>query len=127
VTSDPIANAVRRIREGQRQLNKRLRDVARRAADQLANRPEVLRVILFGSVATETADALSDIDLAVIAALPESLSPAERSRRVLSWITMDRDVDIITYTPDEFVRLATESEAVRHEIVEKGVVLFERP
>lgn len=121
-----MAAAVRRIKDSQHQQNQLLWEAARQLARKLAQRPEVSRVILFGSVAANSADALSDIDLAVVANVPEHLPPGERSRAMLTSITADHDVDIIVYTPNEFSLLAREPGPVRREIVEKGVVLFER-
>jgi uncharacterized protein len=47
-------------------LRAKLMAAARRAAEALARRSDLRRVVLFGSVATGTADERSDIDLAVV-------------------------------------------------------------
>jgi len=91
----------------------------------LIERVQPEKVVLFGSYATGTATAESDIDLLVILESDlrrdrrqEAVSQALRPRRV--------PVDILAYTPAEVQRcLETPSSFVRH-ILTTGKVLYDR-
>lgn len=81
-----------------------------------------LAVILFGSVARGDATTDSDVDLAVLA-------PAGWTGRTDLEDTvrahLGNDCDILTFTPEEFARLATNGdEPVVHDILTDGVVLL---
>ena len=84
------------------------------------------KIYLFGSVASETSDAQSDIDLIVVA--PSNERPLERRmelRRML--IEYDRRIglDLLVYTPDEFDMLAKEPSSFISSAVKGGVKVYD--
>ena len=89
------------------------------AIDQLAAalglRPEVRRVILFGSRAVGDADERSDIDLAVDA-------PHASDAQWLALSALADDAE--TLLPIDLVWLQTASPALRQEIETHGIVLY---
>lgn len=82
---------------------------------------DVSAVIVFGSVARGSAGPTSDIDLAVIARSDwdqrSQLEDAVRTR-------LGNDCDVLSVTPTEFSRLATEGEPVIAAILADGVPLI---
>ncbi|MBI2987473.1 MAG: nucleotidyltransferase domain-containing protein [Deltaproteobacteria bacterium] len=87
-------------------------------------RPE--RIILFGSLADHSPDAVhqwSDIDLAIVKSTPASF--LDRIREVMDLLQPRVGLNAIVYTPEEFNRAEQEGHFfVRGEILKKGQVLF---
>ncbi|MCS6950911.1 MAG: nucleotidyltransferase domain-containing protein [Armatimonadota bacterium] len=83
------------------------------------------RILLFGSLATGNIEEWSDVDLVIIQ--ETNLRFLDRTREMLRLLNPRVSVDILVYTPEEFERLLQERPFVRHEIWEKGKVLYERP
>ncbi len=94
--------------------NERLQREVIRVASR---RPEVERVILFGSRARGDADARSDVDLAVDA-------PGASRRQ---WLELAFDLEeLATLVPVQAVRLGEVSAALRERILSEGEVWYVR-
>ena len=90
----------------------------------LGNRPDVERVIVFGSYITGEMHAWSDLDLVIIQHTDSPfLRRLHQMRDLLHPIV---GTDLIVYTPAEFERLGNERAFVRDEILGKGKVVYER-
>jgi predicted nucleotidyltransferase len=83
------------------------------------------RILLFGSLVNGDVEEWSDIDLVVVK--ETQLRFLDRTREILRLLNPRVGVDILVYTPEEFDKLVQQRTFVRHEIVEKGKVLYERP
>jgi predicted nucleotidyltransferase len=80
------------------------------------------KIILFGSFAREEADRFSDIDIIIVYRTPKRF--LDRLEELYRHWNIDRAVDILAYTPEEYEALLQESDFVR-EAVEKGRVVYE--
>jgi predicted nucleotidyltransferase len=83
------------------------------------------RAVVFGSWARGTADGFSDIDLAVV--IDTTLPPLERGhllRRLVEALPVG--VDLLVYTPAEFVRGLEERFGVFDAIAREGVAIYAR-
>ncbi|RDI95187.1 nucleotidyltransferase domain-containing protein [Meiothermus sp. QL-1] len=95
----------------------------RGAAEALGERPEVLAVVLFGSLAQGQATAMSDADLLV---LLES-SPLDFSERLLLYRPQGvRGVEVFPYTLEEAHRGLREGWGMVRPALLSGLPLFER-
>ncbi len=95
----------------------------RRGALALGERPEVLAVVLFGSLARGEATAMSDADLLVL--LSDTPWPFEER----FWRYRPpgvRRVEVLAYTWAEAGRMAREGLGPIRAALEEGVVLFDR-
>ena len=87
-------------------------------------RPEVLRVILFGSVARGDAVPGSDVDLLVVL--------AHNDKPFLDRIALYKPegvplgVDVFPYTEGELDRMLAEGHSLVRQAMAEGIVLFER-
>ena len=90
----------------------------------LRNRPEVERVIVFGSYITGEMHAWSDLDLVIIQRTNDSF--LQRSHRMRDLLQPTVGTDLFVYTPNEFAYLIRERAFVRDEIVNKGQLVYER-
>jgi predicted nucleotidyltransferase len=89
---------------------------------RLRTRPEVHRVILFGSYAAGRRDLFTDLDLLVVM---DSAEPfVTRTAALYRDLAPRVDVDLLVYTPDEFERLRHGGFVRR--AIETGTVLHER-
>jgi len=83
-----------------------------------AAQPEVKRAIVFGSRARDDAEKRSDVDLAIEA-------PEATARQWLDlWYSLREESDTLLVV--DVVRLEEASAELRHEILSKGEVLYER-
>jgi predicted nucleotidyltransferase len=80
------------------------------------------KIILFGSVARKEADHFSDIDIIIV--YPTKKRFLDRLEELYQNWNIDRAVDILAYTPEEYEDLLKESDFIR-EAVEKGRVIYE--
>jgi predicted nucleotidyltransferase len=80
------------------------------------------KIILFGSVARKEADLYSDIDIIIVYQTQKRF--LDRLEELYRHWNIDRAVDILAYTPEEYEVLLKESDFVR-EAVEKGRVIYE--
>jgi len=82
------------------------------------------RIILFGSLNQAEISEWSDVDLVVV---QETKQPfLKRVREAMLLLQPKVGVDLLIYTPEEFVELSRERRFVREEIVKKGKLLYER-
>lgn len=90
----------------------------------LGKRPDVDRVIVFGSYVTGDIHAWSDLDLVII---QQTDSPfLHRLHQMRDLLRPIVGTDLIVYTPKEFQSLIYERAFIRDEIVNKGKVVYER-
>lgn len=88
----------------------------------LSAKPEVERIVLFGSYGAGRRDLFTDLDLLVV--MSSDLDFVSRTAQVYSQIAVAVDLDLLIYTPEEF-------EEQRHKgfvrkILETGRVLYEK-
>lgn len=95
----------------------------RKAAEALGKRPEVLAVVLFGSLARGQATAMSDADLLV---LLESSPLAFSERLPLYRPEGVRGVEVFPYTLEEARRSLQEGWGMVRPALLSGIPLFER-
>jgi predicted nucleotidyltransferase len=88
-------------------------------------RAGVAKAVVFGSYARGTADAYSDLDLAVV--LTTSLPRLERHRLLDEvYQAVPIGLDLLVFTPEEFERGRARRLGVFDRIVEEGVTIYER-
>jgi|GEM_PF-346904 len=104
-----------------------LERVLRALPQVFATLQEVERVWLVGSAARGRRDLFTDIDLIVV--LRSTDDPPTRTarlyERVASLLTLDVDIDMLTYTPEEFAQ-ARQWGFLRRAL-EGGRIIYERP
>lgn len=66
----------------------------------LSSKPEIEKVILFGSYVREKADLFTDLDIAVI--MKSDKPFLERCAMLRKELMVDVDLDLLVYTPDEW-------------------------
>ncbi len=79
------------------------------------------RIYLFGSHARGEADEDSDVDLVVI--MDTELPFFERLRQVAACFDRAWAVDLLVYTPDEFLTMREHGNAFVEMVLDEGVVL----
>ena len=91
------------------------------------------KIILFGSVATGTANDSSDLDIAVILnkeSLPEDYDEKLENkilvRNAILDISFEVPFDLLVYTTMEFEKLKINNKPFYSEIVDKGKVVYEK-
>lgn len=82
------------------------------------------QVYIFGSMATGAIGEWSDLDLVIIKRTEKRF--LDRTREIIELLRPQVGVDILVYTPEEFVHLRQERAFVRDEIVGKGKLIYER-
>jgi predicted nucleotidyltransferase len=98
--------------------------------DAVLRHVDPLLVVLFGSQATGTAHAGSDVDLLVIDT--QGFGPARSRRRLIGAIRRAippyrSPVDVLLFDADEMRRWRNTTNHVIARALEEGVVLYERP
>lgn len=88
----------------------------------LRQKPEVRRVVLFGSYAAGRRDLRTDLDLLVVMESSEDF--VTRTARLHTELHSGVDMDLLVYTPEEFERVK-ERGFVRRAL-QTGVVLYEK-
>ncbi|NOX53094.1 MAG: nucleotidyltransferase domain-containing protein [Planctomycetes bacterium] len=92
--------------------------------------PEIIRryrpqkLILFGSRALGTANEDSDLDVIVVAERFEGIPFLRRMPMLLRQTTLEKHVDYLCYTPEEFDRVRTSS-AIVAAALQEGIVLID--
>jgi predicted nucleotidyltransferase len=82
------------------------------------------RIVVFGSFATGCIGEWSDLDVVVI--LDTNLPFLERVRLILRQVSPKVTMDVVVYTPAEWMDLKKTRPFVRDEIVAKGKIVYER-
>lgn len=90
----------------------------------LAKEENPEKIIVFGSLATGEVKEWSDIDLVVVT--HTDLPFLKRIRQIRKLLQPEVGVDILCYTPDEFLQLCQERLFFQEEILGKGKILYER-
>ena len=90
----------------------------------LVGRPEVDRIIVFGSMAAGPMHSWSDIDLVIVQRT--ELPFLQRIHEVRRLLRPRVGTDILIYTPDEFERLCRERPFFQSEILGRGRVVYDR-
>jgi len=90
----------------------------------LVGRPEVDRIIVFGSMAAGPMHSWSDIDLVIVQRT--ELPFLQRIHEVRRLLRPRVGTDILIYTPDEFESLCRERPFFQSEILGRGRVVYDR-
>lgn len=103
-------------------MNTKLRkDIASIASQLIAYyKPE--KIILFGSAAGDEATEESDIDLFIVTKTP--LPYYQRMTEVRNVLQIDRPLDVIVMTPEEFSRAQVERRLFIRQILKEGNILY---
>ncbi len=94
-------------------------------AQQIAARFQPERIILFGSHAYGQPHPGSDVDMLVVMETP--LKEAEQAARICQRIDYHFGLDLIVRTPATLRRRLALGDSFLREIVDQGIVLYERP
>jgi predicted nucleotidyltransferase len=100
-------------------------DEARELARRVAERFQPDKIILFGSLAAGYAESGSDIDLLVVMDCP--YRPVEQAVAIRRFLDYARPLDVIVRTPAELERRLALGDWFLREVMEQGIVLYERP
>lgn len=102
-------------------LKRKIRAAAKKIAEKI--HPE--KIILFGSYAYGKPNSDSDVDFLVI--MRSKLRPVERARRISTIFNpYPFPMDILVRTPQEIRKRISMGDFFIQEIIEKGVVLYEK-
>lgn len=82
------------------------------------------KIIVFGSWARGEEDAYSDIDLIII--LKSNKRFLDRLTDLYEIWPLDRSVDILAYTPEEFNNMLADDNPLLTQAVNEGVIIYER-
>jgi len=110
------------LQEKRAAYSQALDDALDRILDQLADMPEVEKVILFGSYAAGRRDLFTDLDLLVV--MKTDQGPVQRTVELYRHLQIDVDADLLVYTPEELAR-QQESGFIRHALA-TGRVIYEK-
>lgn len=81
------------------------------------------RIILFGSFASGRVHRFSDVDLVAIKNTDKRFY--DRIGEVTALIPHNLPVDILVYTPEEFIQMVN-NYFIKNEVIKKGKILYER-
>ncbi len=96
----------------------------RTVIEQVINRYDPEKIILFGSVSRGDFHEDSDVDLLIVKQTERRF--IERISDVLSLIDVNIPVEPLVYTPDEIIRLQAEKRDFILTILEEGKIVYER-
>jgi predicted nucleotidyltransferase len=118
-----MADALTTLFEAERQHADALLETIRRAAVRLE--PPPLAVWLYGSVARGEDTPASDVDVAIVSALPNPTAQADTLRDRIANELQERDqrVSVIALAPKDVRRLARERAEIWTELVRDAAVL----
>ena len=94
-------------------------------ADEIAQKFDPLKIVLFGSYGRGQVYAHSDVDLLVI--IEEGHTGLDPEIEIASGIAHPFPMDILVRTPQQIANRLRLGDSFFHDIVEKRVVLYERP
>lgn len=95
------------------------------AAEQIAQKFNPLKIVLFGSYARGESHRQSDVDLLVI--LEDGQNGGDPEVEVALSISHQFPMDILVRSPQQVADRLRMGDSFYRDIVEKGVVLYERP
>ncbi len=110
------------IGEKRREHEAALAETLQRVVAALAERPEVERVILFGSYREGRRDLFTDLDLLIV--LATDLDFVSRTAQMYQYLSAPVDMDLLVYTPEELERIRDRPFISR--ILEGGEILYEK-
>jgi predicted nucleotidyltransferase len=99
------------------------RSAIRRFARRIADKFDPEKIILFGSFAYGKPHQWSDVDLLVVMPAREELTKAARIQLAFEPVF---PLDILVRTPQRLRRRLAEGDSFLHEVVSKGIVLYEK-
>jgi predicted nucleotidyltransferase len=99
------------------------RSAIRRFARRIAERFDPERIILFGSFAYGTPHEESDVDLLVVMPAREELTQAARIQLAFEPVF---PLDLLVRTPERLRRRLADGDSFLHEVMTKGIVLYEK-
>lgn len=94
----------------------------RKVVSFLAEKPEVERIVLFGSYAAGRCDLFTDLDLLVVMSSESDF--VSRTAALYGQISTGIDLDLLIYTPEEFEGMKRKGFVRR--ILETGRVIYEK-
>ena len=103
-------------------------DAIRRACEDIADRFQPDRIVLFGSYASASPSPDSDVDLLVV--VPFDGSPQEQSIAIREHLNRNGvrfPMDVLARTPEYVQYRLTNEDWFMREIMEKGKVMYEAP
>ena len=112
----------RRLIERRESYKKDLAAALERITRQLSSRPEIHKVILFGSYTHKQHDLFTDLDLIVI--MDSDLDYITRTAELYTSLDIGVDMDLLVYTPAEFDKMRWKP-FIRQALVH-GKVLYEK-
>jgi len=107
------------------QRKRRLEAELERYLPLLIENQQPERVILFGSLVAGTIHEWSDIDLVIVKQTDRPFM--QRLHEISDLLQPQVGADIFVYTPEEFKQLCQERPFFQDEILNKGMLLYERP
>jgi predicted nucleotidyltransferase len=110
------------LKQRRTQYCQALDDALNRILDHLSKMPEVEKVILFGSYAGGRRDLFTDLDILVVMETQEHF--VDRTARLYGQISIDVDVDLLVYTPQEFGRM--QRSGFVKQALSTGQVIYEK-
>jgi predicted nucleotidyltransferase len=95
----------------------------RRFARRIAERFNPEKIVLFGSFAYGTPHEYSDVDLLVVMSAREELTQAARIQLAFEPVF---PLDLLVRTPQRLRRRLNEGDSFLHEVMTRGIVLYEK-
>lgn len=117
----PFSASVRIFSLPREALLTRLRQISARLR---AERPEVLDVRLFGSLARGDATAFSDVDLLILTQADDEPDPIQRILRYLPYFDLDRGVDVLVFTTTEWQARLAQGDPFAQTLMRESVSLI---
>ena len=109
---------------GNRERTSELAAGLKQVIDTLHKNPDVKKIILFGSLASGEVGIKSDLDLLVIQDTDKPF--LTRSRMIMQQLNPCVAIDILVYTPEEFMKMQNEPNSFIRNILRKGRVVYEK-
>ena len=103
--------------------NSNVQEAINRIVDQIVEKYDRTKIILFGSAAQKQTDVINDVDFMIIKEEVPHYG-VDRIRELYTLIESDIAVDYLVYRPEEIERLTSLEDPFIKEIVEKGKVLY---
>ncbi len=107
------------------QRRTQLKEALEKAIQVLREEYHPLRIIVFGSLATDRVGETSDLDLLIVK--ETSLPFYERLREVALLCPLKVGADILVYTPAEVEQASRDSQFFREEVLGKGREVYRAP
>ena len=116
------SNSKQAVQQRREQRRRALDTELRRIVGLLAERDDIVAVIVFGSVARNECGERSDLDLVVVQHTDRAFT--DRVEEVYQLVLPRVDVDVLVYTPEEFEELKRDRPFGRR-LAAEGRVVYE--